>query len=92
MANGTLWRCDRGGGQYRGGLNGRGPERAAPTGLGGRCGLRAGRPLCSLPLTPGRCRWGGMRPETGSAGRCALILRPALERLGKLGIKATGIP
>ena len=43
----------------RGGLNGRCPERAAPTGLGGRCGWRAERPLCSLPLTPGRCRWGG---------------------------------
>ena len=49
----------------RRGLNGRCPERAAPTGLGGPCGWLAERPLCSLPLAPGRVRWGGLRPEVG---------------------------
>jgi hypothetical protein len=45
-----------------------GPRRPA-LGAGAAGGLNAH--LCSLALTPGRCRWGGMRPETGSAGRCA---------------------
>jgi len=47
------------------------PVRAAPTGLGAgaTCGLNAR--LCSLPLAPGRVRWGGLRPELGSAERSA---------------------
>ena len=41
-----------------------GPRRPA-LGAGAAGGLNTR--LCSLPLTPGRRRWGGVRPETGSA-------------------------
>jgi hypothetical protein len=47
----------------RRGLNGRLPWTGRADRPGGRCGWRAVRPLCSLPLTPGRRRWGGVRPE-----------------------------
>ena len=47
----------------RRGLNGRLPWTGRTDRPGGRCGRRAVRPLCSLPLTPGRRRWGGVRPE-----------------------------
>ena len=54
------------------GLNGRRSERASADRLWSRCGLRAARPLVfAWARTPGRRRWGGVRPVRGSAGRSA---------------------
>ena len=65
-----MWRFDRGGAQHSGGLNGRCPERAAPTGLGGRCGWRAERPLVLAAARTGSSPLG--RPATRAGLRWTL--------------------